>query len=349
MNVDRDELQRAAAQGLLTPEQADALWDALQAGAVGPSHPAPPLDPLRAAGAVSLGLFTAGAVAWLLVLAAERFPGTGALALAVALGVAFVLAARWRVRCSDDDAASILAAGAVAMAPAGMHGVQHVLGLAHSGAAPFDTLAGWSGSPWFLPAAAAVAAATLAVAHFRLPFLGAVLVATLWFVAMDAAPIVFGPHPSWDQRALLSSLLGLVALAVGLLLDGRTRRDHAGWLYLAGLVAFWGGLTTYHARTGPSVALGALVNAGLVLAAVAIGRRSFAVLGILGLAGVVGEVASRTLVDEVAPFAFAAIALGVAGAAVAYHRFEASWRRELVERLPGWIRAFLPRAARARR
>ena len=55
---------------------------------------------------------------------------------------------------------------------------------------------------------------------------------------------MFGAAPTWDQRGILSAVVGWLALSAGVALDRRTLRDHAGWLYLAGLVAFWGGLTS---------------------------------------------------------------------------------------------------------
>lgn len=140
----------------------------------------------------------------------------------------------------------------------------------------------------------------------------------------------------------LGAVAGLAALGVGVAVDGRTRRDLAFWLYLAGLAAFWGGLTAYHRDSASSVALGALVNAALVLVALLLRRRTFAVFGGVGLAGVAGHLAANGLVDEVLPAVYAAIGLAVAAGALAYHRFEAGWSRALVSRFPEGLRRLLP-------
>jgi hypothetical protein len=52
---------------------------------------------------------------------------------------------------------------------------------------------------------------------------------------------------SWEQRRDVSLWFGLALLVVFLVIDGRTRQDYARWGYLAGLAAFWGGLTRWTA------------------------------------------------------------------------------------------------------
>ncbi len=242
----------------------------------------------------------------------------------------------------------MLVAAAVATVPIAVHGVLHWLGVPDGGPPP-DALSGWIHGHGFAPAIAAVAAAALALRFFPLPFVSAVLVAALWFLAMDGAPVAFGPHPTWGQRALLSALLGLVVLATGVGVDGRTRGDHARWLYLSGLVAFWGGLTTFHAETGPSIALGLAVNGMLVVTSLVLDRTSFAIFGAVGLAAVLGHVAEVELEDAAVPFAFAGIALGLVAGGIAWQHFRASWSRALLSHVPAALRGLLPPALRARR
>jgi hypothetical protein len=146
----------------------------------------------------------------------------------------------------------------------------------------------------------------------------------------------------------LGAVAGLVALGMGLAVDGRTSRDHAFWLYLAGLVAFWGGLFVHHRDTPASLALGAIVNGALVTTALLLRRRLFAAFGAVGLAGLLGHLAADGLVEEVLPLAYAAIGLAVAAAALIYDRFEARWSAALLSRFPAGLRRFLPPAAARR-
>jgi hypothetical protein len=342
VHIDRKDLDRAAAAGLLSREQAAALWDDLaRRGAPDPAPPAQGAHPRDAAVAVA-GLAGAAVAAWLLLLVWERFGAGGGFALAAIYGGLLARGAFWLVRRAHPTAASVLASAAVAMAPVAVHALQDWTGVgADRGAAP-DTLAGWVGSHGFPAAFAAVVAALLALRALALPALSAVSVAAAWFLAQDGAPLAFGPSPTWNERALLSSLFGALALATGLLVDGRTRRDHSRWIYLAGLVAFWGGLTTYHSGSSASLAVGAYVNGALVAAALLLRRRAFAVFGLVGLAGVAGRLANDALDDAVVPFAFAAIGLAAAAAAVVYRRYEDVWSRAVLARFPETLRRLLP-------
>ncbi len=369
MEIDRKDLDRAARDGLLTMAQAEALWAAIAARSTGAALPEPvegrrstspgragiavsssrPARPFRAALALLVALAAAGNAAWLLVLAFERLGGAGGFAVAAAYGLALLKAGSWVSRRSEGAAGGLLIAAAVAMVPVAVHGVEHWLGFAGGTGGPPETLAALVRSHTFPPAIAAVAAAALALRSFPFPLLSAVLVAAVWFVVIGCAPIIFGPDPTWGQRALLSALLGLVVLGAGVAVDGRTRRDHARWIYLAGLVAFWGGLTTYHAETGPSFAFGAAVNASLLVVSLLLGRRGFAIFGAVGLAAVLGHLAEVQLEDAAVPFAFAAIGLALVGGGIAWHRFEPSWSRALIARFPERLRILLPPPQRARR
>lgn len=341
MALGRDELDRAVEDGLLTRAQADALW-ARADDREPPSKRAAAPDHLRAALAVGAGLVAAGVGAWLLVLASEQLGGAGAAAVALAEAVALAVGARLLERRGLPGPGGVLAGLAVALVPVAVRGVQAYLGLVGGAVAPPATLGEFLAGPDFPPALAGVLAAILALRLFEGPVLAAVAVAALWGAAMVAAPVVFGPAPLPGQRALLSAVVGLAAFACGVAVDGRTRRDHAYWLYLAGLVAFWGGLTTHHAASGASLLLGAVVNVALVFTSIALRRRVFAVFGGIGVAGVLGHCADLWLADPVVPFAFAAIAAGVVAAAVAYDRLAPLWERALPPRLPATIRRMLP-------
>ena len=340
----RGDLDRAVSDGVLSRQQADALWARRGATAPGvtPSVTGP-AAPGRLQAAALAGSVLAGAgAAWLLLTAGERLGAPALVVVALACGAGAAAGARALER-RGLAAGGVLAAIAVAMVPAAAAGLQRALGLfseVSSSPAPSAVLAG----PAFPSAAVAVVAAIVALRAFRAPILSAVVVGAVWFLVMLAAPLVFGAGPSWSQRALLSALLGVVVLGAGVALDGRTRRDHAGWLYLSGLVAFCGAFATVRLESTLALALEAAVDAALVFAAVALRRKVFAIFGALGLASVLGQILAVSVDDAFLPLAFGAVGVAAAAGAFGYLRLAPALEVAAAALLPDGLRRLLPPA-----
>lgn len=339
MQIDRESLEDAARRGLITPAQADALWAAWSARPR-PEAGAPPS--LAAAAPHAAGLALAGALgAALLTAWAEVGSLTG---LALSLGVlAALLAALPAARRRRPAAGTAVVVALVALAPLATHAAFHAAGSMDHGAPPAD-LGAWVASH---DAACLLAAAlALAAALWRdgSPPLSAGAALVAWLAAMSAAPLLFGPSPAWDQRALLSALVGLLALAVGFTLDRRTRADHAGWLYLAGLALVGGSLGSLRAEGWTTLALLAFTCAELVVLGLLLARRSFAVAGGIGLTALAGRIADRLLVEAAATAVVLLAVAGLVGGAALYARHEATFRPRALARLPELARRLLPPA-----
>ena len=246
MALGRDELDRAVEDGLLTRAQADALW-ARADDREPPSERAAAPDRLRAALAVGAGLVAAGVGAWLLV---SRRSGSAAPAPRRRARRGGGARGRGPLLERRGLAAGGVLALAVAMVPVAVARGPGVARALRRGVAPPPP----SGvprrarlpaprSPVLPPRSLALASSRGRCSRrSRSPRSGSGDGRRAGRVRPGAVP---------EQRALLSALVGLAALGTGVALDGRTRRDHAYWLYLAGLVAFWGGLTTHQPRATP--------------------------------------------------------------------------------------------------
>jgi hypothetical protein len=340
MQIDREILEAAVARGELTPAQAATLLD--EAGRRRAADPQrPPLEPSgwrSVAGSVAVALGAGLALAE----AFEQlgFPGLAGLSSALALAL---LAAGWqRFTRSGGQRGQVLVCAAVLVAPLAAHAVARTVGLGKPFAAsPADVL-GWLGGPWFPVQAVAALSAGLALRSFRIPFLVAPLAVAAWFAAQDAAPLLFGPDPAWAQRVLVSALSGLVFLAAGVAVEGRTRGDVAFWLYLPGLLAFSGGLMTWTGASDLSLLLVGLLHAGLVLASLVLHRRAFAVAGALGMAAAAGRLADDLLDPTALSFALAGVALAVVGLGLLYHIHRARLAAQVHARLPEALQRHLP-------
>lgn len=161
---------------------------------------------------------------------------------------------------------------------------------------------------------------------------------TLWYMSMDLTPFLFGDLaiPYWELRQLVSLWFGLLMVLLALWVDLRSRhgRDFAFWLYLFGVIAFWGGLSLLK----PGSELDRLLYCGINLAMIFVGamlsRRVFAVFGGLGVAGYLGYLAYDLFRDSVLfPFALTLIGFGVIGLGLYWQRHE----QALGQRLRGWL------------
>src|SRR6266567_3717846 len=116
-------------------------------------------------------------------------------------------------------------------------------------------------------------------------------------------------------------------------------RDYAFWLYLFGVLTFWGGLTSMNSDSelGKLAYFG--INVLMILIGAVLGRRVFAVFGGLGVAFYLGHLSQKVFKDSLLfPFALSLIGLAIIGLGVLWQRREAQ--------LSAGLRGFLPAALR---
>src|SRR6266516_3416433 len=167
------------------------------------------------------------------------------------------------------------------------------------------------------------------------------------WVVMEAATIVvaallIGSHDpvAFEQKQLITLLFGATVLGVTYLLDRRTDQDYAFWLYLFGLVAFWGALT----YDGVGSVGYCLINVGLMLVAVLLQRKTFMVFGAIGVYSYLGHLAFDVFRKSLLfPAALTALGIAIIAAGVWYRSREAAVEAALLRILPGAVRRTLPR------
>jgi len=358
MEIARSDLERAVAAGIVTPQQADALWVALQASAAergsdaapgGPGEevvPRPRFDFVHVAYYFG-ALIVIGAMGWFMTLGWESFGGGGILAISCGYALAFVAVGRslWR-RVDLRIPGGLLIAMAVGMTPLGTYGLERLLGWWP--AADPGTYQGfheWVKGGWFAMEVATILAACVAIHFFRFPFLTALVAFTLWYMSMDLAPLLFGTFVDRNDRGWVSVAVGALMLVAAFSIDRRTREDFAFWLYLFGLAAFWGGLTSMESDSEAGKIIYLLVNVGLVLASVALERRAFLVFGSLGVMGYLGHLAYSVFKDSAMfPFVLSAIGIAIIALGVHLRRQAGSYERTILSMIPARMRSWLPSA-----
>lgn len=337
--IERKILDEAAAQGIVSPDQAERLWTFLSARADAPSVGLPARDPgPRFTFANVLyylgGMVAIGAMSLFMTLGWQSFGGWGVSAIAVGYaGAALALAVRLERRGLAVPS-GILATLVVVLAPLAVWGVQQALGLWPDGDSPADyrDYHRIVDGRWLAMELATLAVGFAMLRRFAAPFLVMPIAVTLWYMAMDLGIWFFPPGTDpWSGATLayrkwFMVASGLLILAAAFRVDLRTRltRDYAFWLYLFGLLSFWVGVTSMESDRISGKILYVALNVVLVLLGAALVRRTFTVFGAVGVAIGLGSLGHQFFRDSLLfPFVLTAIGLGMVAFGIWWTRNEA--------------------------
>ena len=342
MELNRVLLREAAAKGLISEQQAEQLWKFLsERGKDTPSfrftHVLYYLGGLIAIGAMSL-FMTLG---W------ERFGGWGLFFIAFAYaGAGLWLTEFFLKRRRLPIPAGITATFVVVLTPLAVYGFQAALGWWAEGKVfrEYHTHIDWR---WMFMEFATLASGAVMIWRYRLPFLVMPIAATLWYMSMDLTPFLFGDADSmWELRKLVSLWFGLLIVLLAFWVDIRTRhdKDYAFWLYLFGVVAFWGGLSMMQSDSELNKFIYLCINLMMIAVGAVLSRRVFVVFGGLGAAGYLGHLAHDVFKDSMMfPFVLTIVGLGVIYLGIIWQRHEEMISTKLRELLPLPMRELVER------
>ena len=352
MQFTDQDLRAAANAAALDANRIDALLAFLESRTAHATvAPAPRFDlahVLWYAGA----LIVIGAMGMFSTLAFNAMGGWALSATALAYAVVFTAAGHYLWHHKNLRVpGGLLIVIAVSMAPLAVYGIQDALGLwgqfGRPGTAHDFYI--WIKGGWIFMEFAAIAAAVIALWRYPFPFLVMIIAFALWFMSMDLTPWFFGRAEFiFGEKSIVSLWFGLAVLVVAYLVDRRERGgDFAFWLHLFGMIAFWGGLTS----TGGGGEMGklvyALINVGLLLMSVLLGRRVYAVFGTLGIAMYLGHLSYEVFKDSLMfPFALSLIGIAIIALGLLYHRNQAALAAWVERNIPDALRRLRPAHAR---
>jgi hypothetical protein len=299
-------------------------------------------------------LIVIGAMGLFSTLAFSQMGGWALAVTAVIYAALFVIAGHrlWTVS-KLPTAGGLLIAVAVSMAPLAVYGVQDALGAWGKFGKPGTThdFYVWIRGSWVFMEIATIAAAALALRFYRFSFIVLLAAVALWFMSMDIVPWITGSaHGNWETARKVSIWFGLGVLVVAFLVNMQQRTgDFAFWLYLFGVLTFWGGITAASNGTAFDKALHCAMNVGFLFLAVYLGRRVFAVFGTIGLAIYLGDLAQKAFKDSLLfPFALSLIGIAIIALGLWYYRHQEAIAARFERLLPEPLKRLRPPdAARA--
>lgn len=347
MKISRRDLDRAVSRGIISGEQGEELWRALEEKRGGEAR----FDLPHVAYYFG-ALIVIAAMTWFMTLGFENFGGIGITAISLAYAALFATLGGWMWRRGGLRVpGGLLVAAAVCMTPLAVYGLHEALG-AWPGEEPgtYRDFYVWVSGGWFAMEVATVVAGVAALYFVRFPFLTAPVAFTLWFMSMDASPLVFGESfyegsgPQWVSMAF-----GVAMIIGSFVLDRRREEDYSFWGYLFGTFAFWGGLSLLEGGSELEWAIYGAINLGLMLLSVLLERRVFLVFGAVGVFTYLGHLAWDLFEDSMLfPFALSGVGLAVIALGILYARNSERIEGEIMGFVPEGVRNILPRARAGR-
>jgi Ca2+/Na+ antiporter len=270
--------------------------------------------------------------------------GWGGFATAILYGVLALALTHWLLEQKQLHVpAGIMATLAVVMVPLAIFGAQMALGY-WDDSKPFRDYHVFIDWRWIMMELGTLAIGAVLLWRYRFPFMLMPISVTLWYMSMDLVPFLFGDWRDWEIRKFISLWFGLAMVLLALWVDLRSRRtrDYAFWLYIFGVLTFWGGLSLLDSGSELGKLAYCGINVAMILTGAVLGRRVFAVAGGIGIAGYLGHLSYRVFKDSlVFPFALSLIGLAIIWLGVLWQRREAEWSLKLRAYLPAALRELI--------
>src|SRR5215470_13305975 len=342
-SISKAQLDGAVHAGIVSAEQAEKL--AAYLGAAAPSQEQARFTLVHVLYYLG-GMIAIGAMTLFMTLGWNALGGWGGCVTAILYGVLALLLAHWFLEQKKlYIPAGIMATLAVVMVPLAIFGAQMALGYwgEDKPYRDFHVYIDWR---WIMMEFGTLAIGAVLLWRYRFPFMLMPIAVTLWYMSMDLVPFLLGVERvyDWEIRKFISVCFGLVMTLVAFWVDVRSRasRDYAFWLYLFGLLTFWGGLSLLESGSELSKLAYCAINVLMILIGAVLGRRVFAVFGGLGVAFYLGHLSWRVFKDNlVFPFALSVIGFAVIWLGVLWQRREAQWSARLRAILPTPLRELI--------
>jgi hypothetical protein len=346
----RSELEGAVQEGILDAVQADRLVAFLAARGAAPAPTEARFTFVHVLYYLG-GMIAIGAMSLFMTLGWNALGGWGGFFTAICYAVLALALTHWFLeRKQLEIPAGIMATLAVVMVPLAIFAAQMALGY-WSADKPYRDYHVFIDWRWLMMEFGTLMVGAVLLWRYRFPFMLMPIAVTLWYMSMDLVPYLLGQERvyDWEIRKLISLWFGLAMTLVAFWIDLRSRfsRDYAFWLYLFGVLTFWGGLSMMNSGSEWGKLAYCGINVAMILVGAVLGRRVFAVFGGLGVAGYLGYLSHRVFKDSlVFPFALSMLGLMIIALGVLWQRREAQWAASLRRFVPAPLRELISQANR---
>jgi len=333
-NLDQKTLTELVQKNILNSDQASRLWNYLEQK----DTESPRFKGLHITyyfGAIICIL----AMTWFMNKGWEQYGGSGLTLISLAYIVAFTLAGHhfWKQK-EFRIPGGLLLTVAVCIVPLLVYGLQRWTGYwTQSDPGSYRDFHIWIRGSWVLMSLATVAAGGLYMRIYRFPFLTMPVAIALYYISMDIVPLIH-ESASWDLRKIYSLWFGVVMIVFSYFMDRRKTVDFSFWLYLFGLMAFWGGLTSMNSHSELNKFIYCLINLFLIFLSLFLQRKTFLIFGSLGVFIYLFHLTDKVFKDSLMfPVVLALVGLGIIYLGVQYQKNQEKIDSKFTASIPKWL------------
>ena len=340
MNITKQHLDNAAEQQIISSEQAQALYLFLHSQQQDQPHFSMTHILYYLGGLVAIGAMTL-----FMNLGWEAFGGAGVFFITLLYaGVGLTLTQRFANQGLPIPA-GICATFVVCLTPLAIYGLQQWIGWWPDDAAyrDYHRYIQWH---WLYMELGTLVVGVSMAWRYKYPFLILPIAVTLWYMSMDLTAMLTAGDYNWELRQLVSLYVGLLIIGLAFWVDIRAQHsaDYAFWLYIFGVIAFWGGLSLQDSGSELGKLLYCAINLVMIGVGVLLKRKVFVVFGALGCSGYLGHLAYDVFADSwLFPITLSLIGLGIIYLGVLWQKNEQAITERARAYLPSKIRFVLER------
>lgn len=261
------------------------------------------------------GLLAIGAMTLFITLGFDAFGSPAIIGICLCYAVAVGGLARYFYQKNLLIPYSLSLGFIVCLVPLLVFAIEDSLGVWDSGT-HYQDYHVWINWQWIMMELATLAVGAIMVWRFRRAFLMLPIAVTLWYLSMDIVPMLNGGELDFDLRLDVSIIIGLALILLAFWVDVRQDRsdgqDFAFWLYIVGVVTFFGGLSGNYFDGSPTQIVYLLIYLAMLVVGILIRRKVFVIFGAMGIISYMSYLAYKVFEDSmIFPLIVTLIGLGI--------------------------------------
>ncbi|CDZ76941.1 hypothetical protein BN59_01220 [Legionella massiliensis] len=338
MNISHDTLAKAVEAKIISEQQAESLLTFLQ----NQPEQSPRFNITNVLYYLG-GLIAICAMTLFMTLGWETFGGWGIFFISLIYAFAGLYLSSMFKNKDYPIPAGICATFVVALTPLAIYGLQRGMGWWPDDS-PYRDYHYYIQWHWIFMELGTLLVGLILAWIYRYPFMVMPIAVTLWYMSMDLTSMIAVDSYSFDLSAKVSLYFGLATLLLALWVDVESRHsaDYAFWLYLFGVITFWGGLSCLNSNSELSKFLYMCINLLLIGVGLILVRKVFVIFGGLGFSFYLGHLADAIFKDSLLfPFALTFIGLAIIYLGTLWQKHEVAITNKMQSFLPKVLQELL--------